>query len=150
MAAELGLSVTPWGVLGAGVLSGRPPESLRWPENAVSERAADVLRALRDVAEETGGTPVQAAIAWVLDRDSPELVPILGVRSREQLEENLGSLDLRLTDDQRSSLDEAGAPSLGFPRSFLESDDVRELIYGDTWKLLYSNRARVGHEAAAR
>ena len=43
-----------------------------------------------------------------------------------------------------------GAPSLGFPRSFLESDGVRDLIYGDSWKLLYSGRARARDEAAAR
>jgi hypothetical protein len=47
-------------------------------------------------------------------------------------------------------LDEAGAPSLGFPRSFLESDGVRRLIYGETWELLYSTHARAGHEAVAR
>jgi aryl-alcohol dehydrogenase-like predicted oxidoreductase len=150
MAAELGLSVTPWGVLGAGVLTGRPAETLRWPEDGVSERTQGVLAALREVAEEAGCTPAQAAIAWLLDRTSlPELVPIFGVRSREQLEDNLGALDVELTDTQRAALDEAGQPSLGFPRSFLESDGVRDLIYGDTWKLLYSNRARAGHEAVA-
>jgi aryl-alcohol dehydrogenase-like predicted oxidoreductase len=149
MAAELGLSVTPWGVLGAGVLTGRPPESLRWPEDGVSERTQGVLAALREVAEEAGCTPAQAAIAWLLGRTGPELVPIVGTRSREQLEDNLGALDVELTEAQRTALDEAGAPSLGFPRSFLESDGVRDLIYGDTWKLLYSNRARAGHEAVA-
>jgi aryl-alcohol dehydrogenase-like predicted oxidoreductase len=150
MAAELGLTVTPWGVLGAGVLTGRPVESLRWPEDGVSERSAAVLAAVRQVAGEVGCTPAQTAIAWLLDRDAPELVPIVGVRSAEQLEDNLGALDVNLSDEQRAQLDEAGAPSLGFPRSFLESDGVRDLIYGDAWNLLYSSRARAGHEAAAR
>jgi aryl-alcohol dehydrogenase-like predicted oxidoreductase len=90
MAAELGLTVTPWGVLGAGVLTGRPVESLRWPEDGVSERTAAVVDALRDVAGEAGCTPAQAAIAWLLDRDAPDLVPIVGVRSAEQLDDNLG------------------------------------------------------------
>ena len=150
MAAELGLTVTPWGVLGAGVLTGRPVESLRWPEDGVSERTAAVVDALRDVAGEAGCTPARASIAWLLDRDAPELVPIVGVRSAEQLDDNLGSLDVDLSDEQRTRLDAAGAPSLGFPRSFLESDGVRDLIYGDSWKLLYSGRARAGNEAAAR
>ena len=150
MAAELGLTVTPWGVLGAGVLTGRPVESLRWPEDGVSERTAAVVDALREVAGEAGCTTAQAAIAWLLDRDAPELVPIVGVRSAEQLDDNLGSLDVDLSDEQRGRLDAAGAPSLGFPRSFLESDGVRDLIYGDSWKLLYSGRARARNEAAAR
>ena len=50
--------------------------------------------------------------------------------------ENLGALELELDPDERSELDEAGAPTLGFPRSFLESDDVRNLIYGETWERL--------------
>jgi diketogulonate reductase-like aldo/keto reductase len=105
---------------------------------------------LREVADEAGCTPAQAAIAWLLDRHGPELVPIVGVRSAEQLEDDLGALDVDLSDEQRARLDAAGAPSLGFPRSFLESDGVRDLIYGDTWKLLYSSRARAGNEATAR
>ena len=69
-------------------------------------------------------------------------MPILGVRSAEQLADNLGALDVELTETDRARLDEAAAPSLGFPRSFLESDGVRDLIYGDTWNLLYSDDAR--------
>ena len=69
-------------------------------------------------------------------------MPILGVRSAEQLAENLGALGVELTETERALLDDAAAPSLGFPRSFLESDGVRDLIYGDTWNLLYSGGAR--------
>ena len=141
MAAELGLTVTPWGVLGAGVLTGRPAQTLRWPEEA-TERARAVVDVVAAVADERGCTPAQAAIAWLLGRRAPELVPILGVRSAEQLADNLGALDVELTEAERARLDEAAAPSLGFPRSFLESGGVRDLIYGDTWNLLYSGGAR--------
>jgi aryl-alcohol dehydrogenase-like predicted oxidoreductase len=149
MAAELGLTVTAWGVLEHGVLSGRPVESLRWPEE-LSERARAAVDAVATVAEECGCTPSQAAIAWLLDRSAPEVVPIVGVRSAEQLEENLRALDVVLSPEQRQVLEQAAAPSLGFPRSFLESSGVRELIYGDTWNLLYSGGARARDEAAAR
>ena len=72
------------------------------------------------------------------------------VRTVEQLEDDLGALEVELTDEQLGRLDAAGAPSLGFPRSFLESDGVRELIYGDTRNLLYSRDARARDEAVAR
>jgi hypothetical protein len=36
--------------------------------------------------------------------------------------------------DELAALDDAGAPRLGFPRSFLESGGVRELIYGNTYE----------------
>ncbi len=141
MAAELALTVTPWGVLGAGVLTGRPAQTLRWPEEA-TERARAVVDVVTAVAEDRGCTPAQAAIAWLLNRRAPELVPILGVRSAEQLADNLGALDVELTEADRARLGEAAAPSLGFPRSFLESDGVRDLIYGDTWNQLNTDDAR--------
>ena len=77
-------------------------------------------------------------------------MPIVGVRNAEQLEENLGALEVELTGGRREQLDAIAPPALGFPRSFLESAGVRELIYGETWDLLYSNGARAGDEAAAR
>jgi len=135
MAAELGLTVTPWGVLNAGALTGRRPETLRWPEDA-TERSAEIVAVLGEVAAELEATPAQVAPAWLLGRSDPELVPIVGVRSGEQLRDNLGALGAELTDAQRAALDEATRPRLGFPRSFLESDGVRELIYGQTWDKL--------------
>src|SRR5690348_12516175 len=55
MAAELDLTVTPWGVLGAGVLTGRPAQTLRWPEEA-TERARAVVDVVAAVADERGCT----------------------------------------------------------------------------------------------
>ena len=49
-----------------------------------------------------------------------------------QLESNLGSLAVSLSDEQGARLDAADAPELGFPRAFLESDHVRALINGET------------------
>ena len=131
MAAELGLTAVPWGVLGAGMLTGRPAATLRWP-GEVPERTRAVIDALQQVAGELGCTAAQVAIAWLLQRRAPELVPIVGVRSAAQLEDNLGALEVELPPAAVALLDEAGAPSLGFPRSFLESDNVHELIYGET------------------
>jgi diketogulonate reductase-like aldo/keto reductase len=104
---------------------------------------------VRDVADDLGCTASQAAIAWLLRREEPQLVPILGVRSAEQLADNLGAVDVALTAEHRALLDAAAAPQLGFPRAFLESDGVRELIYGETWELLYSRRERPRDTAPA-
>jgi len=136
-AAALGLALTPWGVLQAGVLTAKPRDQLRWPEDADSERAQRAADAVRAVADENGATPAQIAIAWLLHRASPPtIVPIIGARREEQLTENLGALDVRLEPDELARLDEAAAPQLGFPRSFLESEGVRELIYGQTFPLI--------------
>jgi aryl-alcohol dehydrogenase-like predicted oxidoreductase len=135
MAAALGLAVTPWGVLEAGTLTGKPAEERRWPDDPVSETSRNVIAALRAVADAHEATPAQIAIAWLLQRPGPPtLVPITAARRPEQIVENLAATDVRLTDAEFAALEEAGRPQLGFPRSFLESEGVRELIYGSTFE----------------
>jgi aryl-alcohol dehydrogenase-like predicted oxidoreductase len=132
MAAELGLTVAAWGVLGAGVLTGRPADTLRWPGEP-GERTRAVVAVLQETAAACGATPAQVAIAWLLGRARPPVVPVVGVRRLTQLEDDLGALTLELSAEELAVLDEVASPSLGFPRAFLESDEVRELIYGQTW-----------------
>jgi pyridoxine 4-dehydrogenase len=55
------------------------------------------------VARETGATPAQAALAWLLHR-SPVIIPIPGTSSATHLRENLAALGLRLTIDQYERL----------------------------------------------
>jgi len=129
MAAAFGLAVVTWGILDAGTLTGKPADQRRWPEDGVSARTAAVVDLLREVAAEVGCEPAQVAIAWLRARP---VIPILGARTAAQLESNLGSLAVSLSDEQRARLDAAGAPELGFPRAFLESDHVRALINGET------------------
>lgn len=56
------------------------------------------------IEEETGATPSQIALAWLLHR-SPVVLPIPGTKSIDHLEDNLGARDLVLTDDQLATLD---------------------------------------------
>lgn len=137
MAAALGLAVTPWGVLEAGALTGRPAAERRWPESGNSPTTERVVAALRKVAGEVGASPAQVAIAWLLHRGGPPtLVPIVGARRAEQIVADLDALELVLDPAQLEELEAAGRPQLGFPRSFLESEEVRGLIYGETFAQL--------------
>ena len=139
MAAALGLALVPWGVLGHGVLSGKPAGQLRWPDDPISDKTVALIEALREIAAARDATPAQVAIAWLLGRrERPPIVPLIAARSESQITENVGAVDLSLADGERARLDAVGAPELGFPRAFLESDDVRGLIYGETWPRLRS------------
>jgi aryl-alcohol dehydrogenase-like predicted oxidoreductase len=134
MAAALGLSVTAWGVLEAGVLTGKPAEERRWPEDEVSERTEQLVELVGEIADDHGCTPAQVAIAWLLQRPAPPaVIPIVGARHEEQIVENLGALGVTLDPEAVERLDEASRPRLGFPRDFLESSGVRGLIYGKTY-----------------
>lgn len=64
------------------------------------------LEALREVARECGATLNQVVLAWQMGGAFP-VIPLAGVSSVAQLEENLAAVDLELTDDQRARLDAA-------------------------------------------
>ena len=68
MAEALGLAVTPWGVLEAGILTGKPDLGAALARGEVSDTAARVLAVLREIAEAREATPAQVAIAWLLRR----------------------------------------------------------------------------------
>jgi aryl-alcohol dehydrogenase-like predicted oxidoreductase len=136
MAEALGLALVPWGVIGQGVLTAKPASERRWPEDTVSEQTEALVERLVEIAGAHDATPAQVAIAWMLHPRGLTIVPIVGARTEAQILENLGAVDLELTEDELATLDEAGAPKLGFPRSFLESGNVRNLIYGSTWSKL--------------
>jgi aryl-alcohol dehydrogenase-like predicted oxidoreductase len=114
---ELGIGLTAYGVLSRGLLSGHwspdrelPGEDFRahsprfQGENL--ERNLRLTEALGEVAEELGGTTAQVAIAWVLSRGA-EIVPLIGARRPERLEEALGALELELSADDLARIEAA-------------------------------------------
>ncbi|MEX2401014.1 MAG: aldo/keto reductase [Rhodothermales bacterium] len=69
------------------------------------------LQALRKVSRDVGATPNQVVIAWMLHSD-PVILPLFGGSKPEHLEENLGALDVKLSDEQMRILDTAGNPNV--------------------------------------
>jgi aryl-alcohol dehydrogenase-like predicted oxidoreductase len=100
--AELGIGVTAYGVLSRGLLSGsgfgqgdfRASLPRFTGENGEKNRKA--LEGFSALARERGVTPSQLAIAWVLARGG-NIVPTMGSRTRKQLTEALGALEVRLS-----------------------------------------------------
>jgi aryl-alcohol dehydrogenase-like predicted oxidoreductase len=141
MAAAFGLAVTPWGVIGQGSLTGKPQSERRWGD-PISERVERIVELLRELADVHGCKPAQIAIAWLRQRRSPPvIVPIVGARTAAQMRENLTALSVELSADELERLDDASKVPLGFPRSFLESENVRNLVYGETWGRLRARDA---------
>lgn len=65
------------------------------------------LKTLNDVALETGATPNQVVISWLL-RGDPAVIPIVGATTHEQLAENLAASAVHLSRDQMTRLQSAG------------------------------------------
>ena len=141
MAAGLDLAATPWGILEGGALTGKYLTDTGEPRryDRAGERVNSIAREVLAVAEELDATPSQVATAWVHQQPWP-LVPIVGARSGAQMTENLAALELELADEHVERLSSASGFDVGFPRDFLESDHVRELIFGDTYELIDDHR----------
>ncbi|WP_127357218.1 aldo/keto reductase [Actinacidiphila soli] len=121
--ASEGLGLLPWSPLGGGWLTGkyrrdeRPVGATRLgenPERGVEaydrrvkvERTWAVIDEVRAVADERGVSMAQVALAWLVDRPTVTSV-ILGARTLEQLDDNLGAAGLHLTEEEYARLDKA-------------------------------------------
>lgn len=144
MALELGLGVLPWSPLASGLLSGkydrsdldRQRQSDKGADGGtvsrpltLSERRIEIAEAVKAVAGEIGRTPAQVALNWLLGRRGVTS-PILGARTRAQIEDNLGAAEFTLGAAHRERLDAVSAIELGFPHDFVASAMVRGLITG--------------------
>ena len=144
MAKHWDMAVLPWGLLEAGILTGKFLKKLdeatriHQEKLKLSEKSMKVLKEVQRIAEEAGKPMSQVAINWVRQQPGAQMIPILGARSLEQLEDNLGALAWKLNDEQWKSLDEASAIDLGFPHGFL---DGNRYIYGVTYDQIDNHRS---------
>ena len=114
---ELGISLSAYGVLSRGLLSGN------WSKDRVigsddmrgkAPRFADgnleknlaLVEELRKIAEEKQVTVAQMAIGWVLSQGD-DVIPLIGARRRSQLRESLGAVKLKLTANDFSRIEKA-------------------------------------------
>ncbi|MFF5297431.1 aldo/keto reductase [Paractinoplanes globisporus] len=67
------------------------------------------IAAVTEIAAEVGVTPNQLVLAWLLHQTAPRVIPLIGPRTPEQFEDVVPALDVKLTEDQLTRLDEAGA-----------------------------------------
>ena len=72
----------------------------RFDQFYLSERGWKVLDAVREVADEVDASPAQVALRWLMDYPDATVVPIVGARTEEQLDENVGAADVDLSDEQ--------------------------------------------------
>ena len=137
MAREHGLAILPWGMLESGVLTGKysQPSDAPRRESKVGERELKMGEAVAEIARKVGHSPAQVAINWV--RQQPgSIIPILGCRTLDQLQDNLCCLEFQLSRDQMDELSQLADFKMGFPLSFLKSAHVGNLIFGETLALL--------------
>ncbi len=127
MARALGLGVTPWGPLRGGALSGKYTRENASQQTAdrgervtayLNERTFTIVDELRRISQELETSPAAVALAWVRSRPGVSST-IIGARRLDQLDQNLASLDVVLSDHQIATLDRVSEPPVVFPTALL-------------------------------
>ena len=146
MARGLELAVTTWSPLGDGLLSGRygtdrpRPDDTRLARVAahrLTDRNLAIADAVNAIAAERGALASQIALAWVRAQSArADVIPIVGVRTNDQLTENLGALEVGLTSGELERLDAVSRIERGFPYDF----GAFRLAYGSTLELIDNHR----------
>jgi aryl-alcohol dehydrogenase-like predicted oxidoreductase len=116
---KLGIGFVPFSPLGAGFLTGKIDENTKFdpsdfrnivPRFSPEARKANMVLVdlVKTVAERKGATPAQVALAWLLAR-KPWIVPIPGTTKLHRLKENLGAVNVGLTEADLKEIDEASS-----------------------------------------
>jgi aryl-alcohol dehydrogenase-like predicted oxidoreductase len=117
---DLGIAITAYGVLSRGLISGRFSADRQLaatdfrshaPRFDAANRAKNLalVDALRALAEAKQATVAQVAIGWVLAQGE-DIIPLVGARTPERLQESLGALELELSADDLAELERAIPP----------------------------------------
>ena len=120
---DQGLGLLVWSPLAGGFLTGKFTRDTTDAEGRRAsfdfppidkERAFDTVDVMRKIAEEHDASIAQVAIAWVLSKRAVTSV-IIGARKLSQLEDNLGSVDLTLSEHELNALNEVSELALEYP-----------------------------------
>jgi aryl-alcohol dehydrogenase-like predicted oxidoreductase len=144
MADSLDLGIAAWSPLAFGVLTGKylgkQAQDARlslvddlWKTKYLNDKNQKIAQAVVNIAQETGKSPAQVALSWTRQK-SPRVIPIIGAKSTQQLNDNLGCLNFELTYEQMRKLDEASAFSSPFPHNFLSRKEIQHIWAGDLFE----------------
>jgi aryl-alcohol dehydrogenase-like predicted oxidoreductase len=116
---ELGIGFVPYSPLGRGFLTGQIQRFEDLAEDDYRRfsprfqgdnfnKNIELVHRIREIAQEKDCEPSQLALAWLLAQGE-DIVPIPGTKRRKYLEENVGALQVQLTDDELARIN-AAAP----------------------------------------
>lgn len=133
MAKHFGLTVTPWAPLAGGALTGKylrnDPGRIKEGSKRLNEQAVTITKEVMAIAEETGTTPGQVALAWTMQQGFSS-IPIVGATKLSQMQDNLGVIGLQLSKEHLQRLDAISKIEFGFPGEFYQEDGVKLANFG--------------------
>ncbi len=122
VAQQYGMAIIPWSPLGGGLLTGKYRRGEPLPEDGrftlstspmhrrrMTDRVYDVIEGMEPIAQGKGCTMSQLALAWTLQQPGIT-APIIGPRTMEQFQDNMGALDVEFSGEDLQIIDSFAPP----------------------------------------
>jgi aryl-alcohol dehydrogenase-like predicted oxidoreductase len=129
---KLGIAATTYGTLSRGLLTQSPMQAKGDYRTMLPRFKGDNLaknqqlaEKLKQMAASRNVSPAQMAIAWALAKQ-PFVIPVIGARTRAQLAESLGALEVHLSGDEMAAL-EAAIPADAVAGTRYGADQMKHL-----------------------
>lgn len=139
LARQQDMAICPWSPLANGILSGKyrrddvaataDSERAKLLAGRVPENAFALVDAVSEVASQLSVSHAQVALAWLRSRD-PRIIPLIGARTEQQLQDNLACVDVSLNAEQIARLEQASDWQPRYPQNYLAADDQRYRAFG--------------------
>lgn len=124
-----GVGLMVWSPLAGGLLSGKYSRADEQGDGGRrasfdfppidKNRAYDIIDAMRPIAEAKGVSVAQIALSWLLHQPAVSSV-IIGAKRVDQLQDNVGAVEVALTADERATLDEVSKLAPEYPRWMID------------------------------
>lgn len=151
MAQELDLGITAYSPLGGGLLTGKYAGAAsktatgRWAGKDISEHQRFIVDQVVAVATEMECSPGHVGLAWLCQQTQFKnaVIPVIGARNADQIDNNLQCLNLRLSAPHLEMLSKASAVDLGYLHNFLTARGftARDLSFAGQFDAVDNHRA---------
>ena len=144
LAAAQDMAITPWSPLSGGLLTGKYSgkadpavragarlETSPMGARTLTDDKKAVAERLAELAAQIGCSSAQLALAWLRQRSDVPVVPIIGARRLEQLQDNLGAVAVELSTEQLRQLDQLAPPRERYPGNLLGSEFFQRMMFGE-------------------
>ena len=133
MAKHFGMTVTPWAPIAGGALTGKYLKGdhgrIKEGSKRLNENSVRITKEVMAIAEEMEVAASQVALKWTMQQDFSS-IPIVGATRIEQLEENLQTTGIELSNAHIERLNKASEIDLGFPGEFYREEAVQKNNFG--------------------
>jgi aryl-alcohol dehydrogenase-like predicted oxidoreductase len=111
----------------------------------LNDRNMIIAKEVKNISNEIGCSPAQVALNWIRQQNTllkmkNKIIPIVGSRNEDQIKDNLACLHYELSNEQMQRLDDISRIELGFPHEFLDSQMIKDIIYGGTYSSIHNHR----------